>query len=63
MRLPHLPRRMTLPGALAISALIAAFFAVWSVYTISLLPPGIEARKLAIGDRRDACAAWTRRSR
>jgi hypothetical protein len=42
----HLRELSRLPAAMAASALLAAFAAVWSVASISLLPPGLEPRTL-----------------
>jgi hypothetical protein len=44
-----LPRRMTVPVAMAISAVIALFCAFWSVNTISLAPPKVQPRHMQIG--------------
>jgi hypothetical protein len=40
---------LTVLGAVAISALLATFFAFSSVYRVSFMPPGISARHLQIG--------------
>jgi hypothetical protein len=44
----HLRELARLPIGIVISVLIAAFAAVWSVATISLLPPGLKARALTM---------------
>jgi hypothetical protein len=43
------PRRLTLAGVMAISAVVALLAAAWSVATISILPPGVHARPMTIG--------------
>lgn len=45
----RLPRRLTVPGAMAISAVVASLFVFWSLATISVAPPGVKARHLGIG--------------
>jgi hypothetical protein len=45
----RLPRRLTVPGAMAISAVVATLFVFWSLATISVAPPGVKARHLGIG--------------
>jgi hypothetical protein len=43
------PRRLTVPRAIAISVLVALFFAFWSVNHISLAPPGVHPRQMQQG--------------
>jgi hypothetical protein len=43
------PRRLTVPGAIAISAAVALFFAFWSVNQVSLAPPKVQPRQMQIG--------------
>src|SRR3954469_16597614 len=43
------PRRLTVPGAMAISVVVAALVVFWSLATISLSPPGVKPRHLGIG--------------
>jgi hypothetical protein len=43
------PRRLTVPRAIVISALIALFFAFWSVNQISLAPPKVQPRHMQVG--------------
>jgi hypothetical protein len=49
MTMPRLPRRLTTAGAVAISAVVATLVAFFSIATISLVPPKIEARHMQIG--------------
>lgn len=42
----HLRELSRLPAAIAVSALLAAFAALWSVANISLAPPGLKPRAL-----------------
>src|SRR4051794_21513135 len=49
MHLPRrFPRRLSVPGALAISSLVGLFFAVNMVYSISLAPPKLEPRTVSV---------------
>ncbi len=49
MHLPRrFPRRLSVPGALAISTLVGLFFAVNSVYSISLAPPKLQPRTVSV---------------
>jgi hypothetical protein len=43
------PHRLSLAGVMAISAVFAVIAAVWSVASISVLPPGVKARQITIG--------------
>ena len=45
----RVPRRLTVPGAVAISAVLALFLAFWSVNKVSLAPPKLEPRHMQIG--------------
>jgi hypothetical protein len=42
----HLRELSRLPAGIAASALLAAFAAIWSVASVSLLPPGVKSREL-----------------
>jgi hypothetical protein len=49
MHLPRrFPRRLSVPGALAISALVGLFFAVNCLYSISLAPPKLHPRTVSV---------------
>lgn len=49
MTRPRLPHRLTTTAAVAISLVVATLVAFWSLATVSLLPPKIEARHMQVG--------------